>query len=144
MSAHRPAVLIIDDNRADVRLIEEALSETGLDLDTASASSGEEGLAYLRREGKFSGAPRPELMVVDLSLPRMNGWDLIKNAGDLLEEVRVVVLSGSQEPDEPHEGRYIRMMKPNNSVEFEEAVGAFRTILSQISRPPPSTGPGGQ
>ena len=79
LAASRPArVLLVEDNEADVRLTREALREAGDDVRLSAVGDGEQALAYLRREEGFAEAPRPDLVLLDLNLPRKNGLEVLE------------------------------------------------------------------
>lgn len=126
-------VLIVEDNRADVKLVEEALNEAGLPLDTSAVSGGEEALAYLRSEGRYANALRPDLVIVDLHLPGMSGMEFLDAADERIKGAQIVILSGSPEPvGEDIHMRHRRMMKPGTGEEFDAMVGAFKEILIEL------------
>ena len=91
-------VLLVEDNPADVRLVEEALKEGTLPVCLAVVSDGAEAVAFLRRERIYAAAPRPDLILLDLNLPRMNGFDVLEHVkGDsALRAIPIVVLTTSQ------------------------------------------------
>jgi CheY-like chemotaxis protein len=64
-------VLLVEDNPGDVRLTREALRQWHPPCDVSVAGDGAEALAFLRREGRHAGAPRPDLVLLDLNLPKM-------------------------------------------------------------------------
>ena len=66
-------ILLVEDNPGDVDLTREALEGGKLRNNLHVVSDGEEAMAFLRREGKHAGAPRPGLVLLDLNLPRKNG-----------------------------------------------------------------------
>ena len=66
-------VLVVDDNPGDVCLIEEALRSGVVPSRLHATQDGEEALAFLRREAPFQDAPRPDLVLLDLNMPRMGG-----------------------------------------------------------------------
>jgi chemotaxis family two-component system response regulator Rcp1 len=91
-------ILLVEDNLADVRLTQEALKEEKLYNNLSVVNDGVEALAFLRREGGFSSAVRPDLILLDLNLPRMDGRQLleeIKQDPDL-RIIPVVVLTTSR------------------------------------------------
>jgi CheY-like chemotaxis protein len=91
-------ILLIEDNPGDVELIQEAL-QTGRVLNHISvASDGEKAMAFLTRGTGYESAPRPDLILLDLNLPKKNGFEVLKEVkGDqVLSRVPVVVLTSSQ------------------------------------------------
>lgn len=91
-------VLLVEDNPADVRLTEEALREGTAPLHLSVTPDGEEALAFLRREGRYAAAPRPDLVLLDLNLPRLDGRAVLAaiKADPSLRRIPVVVLSTSE------------------------------------------------
>src|ERR1700680_792259 len=90
-------ILIIEDNAADVLLMTTALRDAKVRPEVHVSSDGEEALAFLKREGKHSTAPRPPLVFLDLSLPRVDGYQVLAEmkADPELRRIPVVVVSGS-------------------------------------------------
>jgi CheY-like chemotaxis protein len=91
-------ILLVEDSPGDVRLTIEALADAKISNDIGVASDGIEALEYLRNEGKFADAPRPDLILLDLNMPRMDGRELlgiIKSDKDL-RNIPVVVLTTAQ------------------------------------------------
>src|SRR5262249_23582058 len=91
-------ILLIEDNPLDVRLTREAIGEARNKARLSTAADGAEGLAFLRREGRFAAAPRPDLILLDLNLPRMSGVEVLAaiKRDPALRNIPVVVLSTSQ------------------------------------------------
>jgi CheY-like chemotaxis protein len=90
-------VLLVEDNPGDVDLTREALEEADPRVRLAVARDGEEALAVLRREGAHAGAPRPDLILLDLNLPRLDGHAVLAaiKADPALRAIPVVVLTSS-------------------------------------------------
>lgn len=91
-------VLLVEDNPADVDLAREALEASRLHLQISVATDGVEALEFLQRRGRYADAPRPDLILLDLNLPRKSGRELLadlKNDKDL-KRIPVVVLSSSE------------------------------------------------
>ena len=90
-------VLLVEDNPADADLTREALEASKLVLTLSVVVDGEQCLSFLRRSGTFAGAPRPDLILLDLNLPRVSGREVlaeIKN-DPVLRTIPVVVLTSS-------------------------------------------------
>ncbi|GGZ65261.1 response regulator [Streptomyces subrutilus] len=132
-------VLLVEDDAADVLLIEEALHEHGLPRTITQVDDGLAALAHLQDPA----APRPDLIVLDLNMPRMNGRELLAvlKADEDLALIPVVVLTTSNAPDDIH-GAYQQranayVTKPVNLDEFVEAVRSIDDFfLSTAAHPP--------
>jgi CheY-like chemotaxis protein len=91
-------VLMVEDNRGDIVLLEEAMRKAGLSNRVNTVKDGVEAMEYLRKQGEFAGAARPDLIVLDLKLPRKGGrevLDEIKRDPEL-KDICLVVLSSSR------------------------------------------------
>jgi CheY-like chemotaxis protein len=90
--------LVVEDNGGDILLIEELLGEIGSEISLNVARDGDEALEFLRRRGKHTAAPRPDLILLDLNLPRRDGAELLEQLkGDReLLNIPVVVLTSSK------------------------------------------------
>src|SRR6185503_6916726 len=91
-------ILLVEDNPGDVRLAVEALRDAKVHNNLTSVTDGEEALEYLRREGKYGEAPRPDLILLDLNLPRKDGREVLSEIKQdpTLKRIPVVVLTTSQ------------------------------------------------
>jgi CheY-like chemotaxis protein len=91
-------ILLVEDNAGDVRLVQEALAGVPVLVRLTVTRHGDEALAVLRREGQHAGARRPDLILLDLNLPRASGRELLAEikADDHLRRIPVVVLTSSQ------------------------------------------------
>src|SRR6185503_11384107 len=95
-------ILLVDDDPGDVRLTLEALKRSKLYSSIDNVENGEDALAYLRHEGKYSNAPRPDLILLDLNMPRKDGRETlaeIKRDADLHLIPVVVLTTSSAESD---------------------------------------------
>jgi chemotaxis family two-component system response regulator Rcp1 len=95
---HDIEILLVEDNPGDVRLTKEALKEGKVRNSLHTVMDGEEAMAFLRKEGKYSGAPRPDLILLDLNLPKKDGREVLAEIkdDDDLKSIPVVVLTTSQ------------------------------------------------
>ena len=91
-------ILLVEDNPGDVRLTIEALKDGKVHNNLSVVNDGVEALAFLRHEGKYADAPRPDLVLLDLNLPRKDGRQVLEEikADSKLRRIPVVVLTTSQ------------------------------------------------
>ncbi len=131
MSCSAVEILLVEDNPGDVRLTREALKEGKVLNNLSVAVDGEEALAFLRRQTIYAEAPRPDLILLDLNLPRKDGRQVLAEikADEQLKRIPVVILtSSSAEEDilrtyDLHANCYIT--KP---VDFDQFVAVVRSI----------------
>ena len=90
-------ILLVEDSPSDVAMIAAALRESHISNDMHVAGDGEEALDYLFRRGEFRDAPRPDLILLDLNLPKKDGLEILADvkADDDLKAIPVVVLTTS-------------------------------------------------
>ena len=95
-------ILLVDDNSGDVRLIAEALKDSKIESKLHTAKDGMEAIAFLRREGEYVDAPRPDLILLDLNMPRMDGAQVLAEIKEdsALKHIPVVILSGSDDAED--------------------------------------------
>jgi CheY-like chemotaxis protein len=91
-------ILLVEDNPGDVRLTLEIFKETKMLNKVTSVGDGVEAMAYLRREGKYAGAVRPGLILLDLNLPRKDGREVLRELkqDEDLKTIPVVILTTSR------------------------------------------------
>ena len=91
-------ILLVEDNPGDVRLTKEALREGKVYNNLHWAKDGVEALEFLRREGKHAKAPRPDIILLDLNLPKKDGREVLSEikTDDGLKTIPVVILTTSQ------------------------------------------------
>ena len=95
-------ILLVEDNPSDVRLVQEALKDGKLCNSLSVVGNGEEALAFLRNEGEYQDAPHPDLILLDLNLPRVDGREIltqIKSCPEL-KRIPVVVLTTSKSEED--------------------------------------------
>ena len=90
-------ILLVEDSPGDVRLTKEALKEGKVLNHLHIAGDGVEALAFLRREGSYAGVPRPDLILLDLNLPRKDGREVLETIKEdpELRRIPVVILTTS-------------------------------------------------
>jgi two-component system response regulator len=138
-------VLLVDDDPADALMVEEAL--TGWSVPTALhvVTDGVEATAFLRREGHHAEAPRPAFVLLDLNMPRKDGFQVleeVKSDKDLAV-IPVIVFSTSGAPDQilrsyaAHANAYV--VKPSDADDFTRVVRDIDRFYTQVATPPPLT-----
>ena len=124
-------ILLVEDDPGDTLITTEALQQSKVINNLNSVVNGEEALAYLRREGDYADAVRPDLVLLDLNLPRRDGREVLAEvkADDDLRRIPIVVLTTSQAEEDIvrsydlHANAYVT--KP---VDFERFVEVVRSI----------------
>lgn len=98
MSMRPVEILLVEDNPGDVRLAVEALKEGKVRNNLSVVEDGAEAMSFLHREGKYALAPRPDLILLDLNLPKKDGREVLAEikADDGLRRIPVVVLTTSK------------------------------------------------
>lgn len=91
-------ILLVEDNPGDVRLTQEAFKEGKVRNELHVVGDGVEALAFLRQEGEYAESPRPDLILLDLNLPRKNGREVLAEIKEdpNLKRIPVVILTASQ------------------------------------------------
>jgi two-component system, chemotaxis family, response regulator Rcp1 len=136
-------ILLVEDSPGDARLTIEALKEAKVLNHISIAEDGVEAMAFLRQEGEHAGAPRPDLILLDLNLPRKDGREVLAEvkADKSLALIPVVVLTTSQaEQDiaksyQLHANCYIT--KPVDLDQFMEVIKAVESFWLTVVRLPP-------
>jgi two-component system, chemotaxis family, response regulator Rcp1 len=125
-------VLLVEDSPGDVRLTQEAFHQINGDVRLHVASDGAEAIAFLRREGVYVDAPRPDLTLLDLNLPKMDGREVLAliKGDDNLKSIPTVILTTSQA-----EADVIRSYKLHANCYFTKPVQleAFENLVKSIN-----------
>ena len=124
-------VLLVEDDPGDVLMTREAFEDYKLRNTLHVVNDGEQAMAFLRREGEYAGHPRPDLVLLDLNLPRMDGREVLEaiKSDAELSSIPVVVLTTSEAEDDVlrsyslHANAYVT--KP---VDFERFINVVRQI----------------
>ncbi|RJR42167.1 MAG: response regulator [Deltaproteobacteria bacterium] len=139
-------ILMVEDDPADVELTQYMLKKAKILIDLPVVTDGLEALAFLRREGKHAEAPRPDLILLDLNLPGMDGREVlgeIKSDPDL-KSIPVVVLTTSQSAEDVLKsyclGANCFITKPVGLEEFAKVVNAIEDFWFTIVRLPRQPG----
>lgn len=142
MSVRVVEILLVEDDSGDIDLTKEALKESKLQVSLNVVRDGVEAIAYLRREGEYANATRPDLILLDLNLPRLNGREVlqeIKN-DDKLKLIPVLVLTTSDTHEDIRSsydlGANCYINKPLGLDEFIQVVRAIENFWFTIVQLP--------
>lgn len=139
---HKLTILLVEDNEGDVEMTQRAIHDSRIPCHLAVAHDGEEALDFLNKRGAFAEAPTPQLILLDLNMPRMGGKELLNNlkADPVLKSIPVVMLTSSQSPHdirecyERHASFYV--VKPFDGNEFDTALRDIVAFWSKHVRTP--------
>ncbi len=136
-------ILVVEDNEGDVHLMREALKRAKVSNRVHVASDGVEAMEFLRRQGPFSKAPRPDLVLLDLNLPNMDGREVLDEMkkDEILRTIPVVVVTSSAAEQDVvrtyslNANAYVT--KPVDLHQFLHVIGAVGEFWLQIVKLPP-------
>lgn len=136
-------ILLVEDNPGDADLARESLGDSEVDNRLHLVGDGVEALAFLKRGGVWKDAPRPDLVLLDLNLPRKDGRELLRDikSDPELRRIPVVVLTSSAaEPDvlKTYDlGANCYITKPLDLAQFEHIVQSIEQFWFNVVRLPP-------
>jgi chemotaxis family two-component system response regulator Rcp1 len=92
------SILLVEDSLIDIKMVQEAFSELNIENSLHVTTDGEDATNFLRRVGKHKDAPRPDLVLLDLNLPRKDGWEVLSEmkSDHSLKRIPVVILTSSR------------------------------------------------
>jgi CheY-like chemotaxis protein len=137
-------ILLVEDNPGDVRLTQEALKDGKVLNHVSVVGDGEEALAFLRRQGRHAGAARPDLILLDLNLPKKDGREVLAELKQdpALKRIPIVILTTSADEGDilksydNHANCYIT--KPVDLDQFLKVAKAVEEFwLTMVKLPPP-------
>lgn len=135
-------ILLVEDDPGDVELTRESLSDSKLIMNISVVEDGVEAMAFLRREGKYSEAPRPDLILLDLNMPRKDGRQVLAEikADDGLRMIPVVILTTSSAEEDIVKsynlGANCYVTKPVGFDQFKKVVNALDNFWFTIVKLP--------
>lgn len=145
----RPAgvvdILMVEDNPGDVRLTREAFDQATIDFAIHVVTDGDAALDFLFQRGAHTDAPRPELVLLDLNLPRLNGQEVLKSIRDdpELTRIPVIVLTSSDDEDDVVRSYQLQanayLKKPVDPAKFDELVRFLEEFWFGIAQLPSTT-----
>jgi CheY-like chemotaxis protein len=131
-------ILLIEDNPAEVRLAREALTDCKLQNVLHVVQDGESALAFMRREGRYSEAPVPGLVLLDLALPKIDGPEVLAEmrSDPRLRDLPVVVMAASQIDKQMLQDLNVEpdcfILKPLTTERYLEAIRCFPQLALSI------------
>lgn len=142
MRTAKKAILLVEDEAADAMLIQEAFEESAAPCELHVVRDGAEALAFLHRKNKHSKKPRPNLIILDLNLPKVDGRRVLEELKEdpVLRAIPVVVLTTSSAPEDvvrtykSHANAYIT--KPVELDDFMKVVRAMESFWLEVATLP--------
>lgn len=136
-------ILLVEDSRGDVRLAQEALKDAKVRNNLYVVEDGVEAMAFLRKQGKYAKVPRPDVILLDLNLPRKDGREVLAEvkADPELKRIPVVILTVSDAEEDIlksydlHANCYIT--KPLDLTQFLKVVRSIESFWLTIVTLPP-------
>ncbi|MDX6648093.1 MAG: hypothetical protein QOJ97_44 [Solirubrobacteraceae bacterium] len=136
-------ILLVEDSPGDVRLTQEVLRDARIANDLYVVGDGEQAMAFLRQEGEFARRPRPDLVLLDLNLPRKDGREVLAdlNADPELKAIPVIVLTTSEAEEDILRSYQLAanayITKPIDLNEFIAVLRSIENFWLSIVRLPP-------
>jgi len=137
-------ILLVEDDEDDADLMRAALREGSLEVLVRWVQDGEEAVRYLRRQGEFAAAARPDLILLDLRLPRMDGKEVLAEIKEdpALRLIPVIVMTSSPREEDFSEAYDLHanccVPKPSDQEEFAAAVRQIELFWLTVSQRPPA------
>jgi len=132
-------ILVVEDNLGDARLIKEILNEFKISNNLYHANDGAIALQMLYREGEYSDIPRPDLILLDMDLPKKDGKDVLKDIklNNKLSNIPIIILTGSAQDVENN--TYVKfvdavLLKSTELEEFEKIANCIQQVLNKIKK----------
>lgn len=135
-------ILLVEDNLGDVRLTLEAFEEGKVCNEISVVNNGVEAMAFLHGEGKYADAPRPDLILLDLNLPKKDGYEVLAEIkqDSSLKRIPVVILTNSKAERDILETYYLHancyITKPVDLEQFMTVVKSIETFWLDVVKLP--------
>ncbi|MCU1336957.1 MAG: transcriptional regulator [Bryobacterales bacterium] len=135
-------VLLAEDNEADANLTVAALLDATVPNRIHQVWDGEEALAFVRRTGPYTNAPRPDLVLLDLNLPRIDGFKVLAKmkADPDLRKIPVVVITGSENEKDLDRAYELQaaayIVKPSDLDQYFAAIRSLKHLWNHVLFPP--------
>jgi CheY-like chemotaxis protein len=138
-------ILLVEDNSADVDLTLVAFRDALVHSRISVVTDGEEAIAFLKRTGSYTEAPSPDLVLLDLNLPKVNGLEVLEamKADPLLKSVPVIVMSGSDREEDQARAYRLQaaayLVKPPDKDKYFAAIRSVKELWFHSVTPAPKT-----
>jgi CheY-like chemotaxis protein len=135
----RVEILLVEDSKDDVDLMSDALKEGCWNPHITVVDNGEDAVNFLHRRGEFSAAPEPDLVLLDLSLPRMNGHEVLADIKQhaLLRRIPIVILTSTSDEEAIRLAYDLHanccVTKPTDQEQFAQAVKKIENFWMRVS-----------
>ena len=132
-------ILLVEDNPGDIYLFRQALKGAGLNFELTVIEDGEEALAFAKRDGKYAGSPVPDLAVLDVNLPKIQGTEVLgaMRRNEELARVPVALMTSSATPGDQAMSKEFSvahyMMKPLDLEDFLQIGNVLKQLLLERS-----------
>lgn len=133
-------ILLVEDNLADICLLRLALKDAGLDVELTVLHDGAEALAFVKRQGKYANAARPDLVVLDFNLPKNSGSEVLAalRSSEHMRNVPAVVMTSIASPHDLARAQVLgiecQLVKPLDFKEFLRIGIVLRDIVLKFQR----------
>ena len=134
-------ILLMEDNPIDIYFLQKYLPYLACPYHLSVVSDGEAGLAFLQRQGSYHEAPTPDLILLDIHLPKKTGWEILRwvKATPSVAHIPVVMLAGVLSPlDEQARDRLhpsLCVEKPRTVQKLQDVLKSFEELMSQHTSP---------
>ncbi len=136
-------ILLVEDNIGDIELAKEAFQDADIQSRISMVRDGEEALDFLYQRGQYRDSPRPELVLMDLNMPRKNGLDVLSiiKEDSCLKDIPVIILTSSESDHDIsssyklHANAYI--VKPSDLSDYVTLVNGIKNFWVDIAKLPP-------
>jgi len=137
-------VLLVEDNYGDARLLMDLLEEIGGPASMTLVTNGDDAIALLKGQGRYAGAARPDIVLLDINLPRKNGFEVVQaiKSDRSIQHIPVIVITSSDSPSDME--RMYRLcvnsylLKPPDLKGWELLVRAISSYWLELARLPPA------
>jgi two-component system response regulator len=135
-------VLLVEDDPGDVRLVQEAVQDSGAPIQLSTVGDGVEAMAYLRREGRYGQAGRPDLVLLDLKMPKKGGLEVLAEIkqDQELKRIPVFILTTSDAPGDIHLAYNLQascyITKPEDLDEYRDVIDSIMEFCLKLMRLP--------